>query len=387
MQVDDLIIEVRNPDFSRLGQFRPGELVGAKFILKFNNVGSWEMKLPQGSRLGEFLRLPGYGIIVTGPDESVIFSGPTLSAQLVQTSDNIDGDWTIVGTSDDIVLLERLAYPTPSTADVTEQTDAYDDRLGFCETIIKEYVSVNIGPDAPADRKIANLTIETTAGLGLEVQGRARFQTLQEVLYGLAQTSSLGYTIEQLGTDLQFTVYSPLDRTATVRMDMDNSKLSRAEYAYAVAKVTRAIVGGQGEEEFRRFVEVTNTDSLASETDWSRRIEVFTDGRNSRVTEFLLQDGDEFLADQGKTIIEMSVTPADDFNMRFGRDWYLGDKVTVVINDLEASAVVTEVGISIAADGVRLAATVGTPVGIEYESRVLAKTQQLSQRLSNLERQ
>ena len=387
MQVDDLIIEVRNPDFSRLGQFRPGELVGAKFILKFNNVGSWEMKLPQGSRLGEFLRLPGYGIIVTGPDESVIFSGPTLSAQLVQTSDNIDGDWTIVGTSDDIVLLERLAYPTPSTADVTEQDDAYDDRLGFCETIIKEYVSVNIGPDAPADRKIPNLTIETTAGLGLEVQGRARFQTLQEVLYGLAQTSSLGYTIEQLGTDLQFTVYSPLDRTATVRMDMDNSKLSRAEYAYAVAKVTRAIVGGQGEEEFRRFVEVTNTDSLASETDWSRRIEVFTDGRNSRVTEFLLQDGDEFLADQGKTIIEMSVTPADDFNMRFGRDWYLGDKVTVVINDLEASAVVTEVGISIAADGVRLAATVGTPVGIEYESRVLAKTQQLAQRLSNLERQ
>jgi hypothetical protein len=60
--------------------------------------------------------------------------------------------------------------------------------------------------------------------------------------------------------------------------------------------------------------------------------------------------------------------------------------VTVVINDLEASAVVTEVGISIQADGVRLAATVGTPVGIDYESRVLAKTATLAQRLSNLER-
>ena len=92
------------------------------------------------------------------------------------------------------------------------------------------------------------------------------------------------------------------------------------------------------------------------------------------------------LADQGKTIVEMSVTPSDDLNMRFGVDWYLGDKVTVVINDLEASAVVTEVGISIQADGVRLAATVGTPVGIDYESRVLAKTATLSQRLSNLER-
>jgi hypothetical protein len=73
--------------------------------------------------------------------------------------------------------------------------------------------------------------------------------------------------------------------------------------------------------------------------------------------------------------------------MRFGQDWYLGDKVTVVINQLEASAVVTEVGISIQGDGVRLAATVGTPVGIDYESKVLGKTQQLAQRLSSLERQ
>jgi hypothetical protein len=386
MEINELIIEVRNPSNVRIGQFRPTDLVGAKFILKFNNVGSWEMKLPQGSRLGEFLRLPGYGVIVTGPDGSTLFSGPTLSAQLLQTSENIDGDWTISGVSDDIVLMERLAYPTPSVADVSEQTEASDDRLGYSETIIKEYVSANIGPNAPAVRQIANLSIQTTANLGETVQGRARFQTLQEVIYGLAQTSNLGYTIEQLGTGLQFQVYSPVDRTSTIRMDMDNRQLSRAEYAYAVARVTRAIVGGQGEGEYRHFVEVTNTLSLAAETEWSRRIEVFTDGRNSRVESYLLQDGAEFLADQGKTIVEMSVTPSDDLNMRFGVDWYLGDKVTVVINDLEASAVVTEVGISIQADGVRLAATVGTPVGIDYESRVLAKTATLSQRLSNLER-
>jgi hypothetical protein len=263
---------------------------------------------------------------------------------------------------------------------------ASDDRLGYCETIIKEYISVNIGPDAPAVRQIANLSIQTTANLGETVQGRARFQTLQEVIYGLAQTSNLGYTIEQVDNALQFQVYAPVDRTTTVRMDMDNAQLSRAEYAYAVARVTRAIVGGQGEEEYRHFVEVTNTQSLAAETEWSRRIEAFTDGRNSRVEAYLLQDGAEFLADQGKTIVEMSITPSDDFSMRFGRDWYLGDKVTVVINTLEASAVVTEVGISIQADGVRLAATVGTPVGIDYESRVLAKTATLAQRLSNLER-
>ena len=386
MEIGELTIEVRDPSYTRIGQFRPTDLVGAKFILKFNNVGSWEMKLPQGSRLGEFLRLPGYGVIVTGPSGTVLFSGPTLSAQLLQTADNVDGDWSISGVSDDIALIERLAYPTPSTADVTEQTDASDDRLGFCETIIKEYVSANIGPNAPAVRQIANLSIQATSNLGETVQGAARFQTLQEVLYGLAQTSNLGYTIEQLGTGLEFKVYSPLDRTSTVRMDMDNAQLSRAEYAYGVAKVTRAIVGGQGEEQYRRFVEVTNTDSLAAESEWSRRIEVFTDGRNSRVTEFLLQDGAEFLVDQGKTIVEIAITPSDDLNMRFGVDWYLGDKVTVVINTLEASAVVTEVGISIEADGVRIGAKVGTPVGLEFESKLIAKTSELNGRVSNLER-
>ena len=386
MQVDELLIEVRDPTLARIGQFRPGDLVGAKFILRFNNVGTWEMRLPQGSRLGELLRLPGYGIIVTGPDDSVIFSGPTFSATLVQTPEIVEGDWTITGTSDDIILSERLAYPTPSSADVTEQTDAHDVRSGVAETVLKAYVSANIGPDAPTARKIAGLQIQADAERGGTVSGNARFQTLQSTAYALAQTGAVGYAVEQLGTNLEFQVYLPTDKTATIRMDMDNNKLSRAMYAYASAKVTRAIIGGGGQAELREFLEVTTTASQAAETEWSRRIEVFSDSRGSDTTAQLAQSGEELLVDDGKTIVQMSVTPSDDFNMRFGQDWYLGDKVTVVINDLEASAVVTEVGISIDADGVRLGATVGTPVGIEYEARVLAKTNELQQRISNLER-
>jgi len=340
--VDELIIEVRDPDFERVGQFRPGDLVGAKFVLRFNNVGAWEMTLPSGNRLGELLRQPGYGILVTGPDDSVIFSGPTLSAKLEQTSQNIQGDWLISGASDAVLLAERLAYPNPTTDDVTAQGIAYDARLGAAETVLKDYVRANIGPTAPVSRQVDDALV--------------------------------------------FSVYEPQDKTAIVRMDLFNQKLSRAEYAYATAKVTRAIVGGQGEAEWRRFVEVTTTDSLSAEDEWGRRIEVFKDGRNSRITSQLTQDGLEMLVDEGKTITELSVTPSDDINMRFGQDWYLGDKVTVVIDELEAQAVVTEVGLSIDADGVRIAATVGTAVGIDYEAKVLAKQQNVDQRVSNLER-
>jgi hypothetical protein len=254
------------------------------------------------------------------------------------------------------------------------------------ETVLKAYVSANIGPSAPTARKITGLQIQADAERGGTVSGNARFQTLQSTAYALAQTGAVGYAVEQLGTNLEFQVYLPTDKTATIRMDMDNNKLSRAMYAYASAKVTRAIIGGGGQAELREFLEVTTTASQAAETEWSRRIEVFSDSRGSDTTAQLAQSGKELLVDDGKTIVQMSVTPSDDFNMRFGQDWYLGDKVTVVINDLEASAVVTEVGISIDADGVRLGATVGTPVGIEYEARVLAKTNELQQRISNLER-
>jgi hypothetical protein len=386
VRVEELIIEVRDPDFKRIGQFRPGDLVGAKFILRFNNVGAWEMKLPAGNRLGEFLRLPGYGILVTGPDGSVIFSGPTLSAKLEQTYDNLQGDWLIQGASDTVLLVERLAYPNPTTDDVTNLGQATDARLGPAETVIKDYISFNIGPNAVPSRQVPNLTIEPDAFQGSIIQGNARFEKLQELVYGLAQTGGVGYDIQQVGSDLVLSVYEPEDRTATIRMDLYNQKLSRAEYAYAGAKATRAIVGGQGEAQWRRFVEVSTPESLSAEVEWGRRVEVFKDGRNSRVLDQLTQDGLELLVDEGKTITELSVTPSDDINMRFGVDWYLGDKVTVVIDQLEAQAVVTEVGISIDADGVRIGATVGTPVALDYEAKLLAKQQRTEERVSNLER-
>jgi len=386
MRVTDLLIEVRNSQLERIGQFRPDDLVGATFVLRYNNIGSFEMRLPFGNRLGEFLRLPGYGIIVTGPGDTVIFSGPTLSARLEQTADNLQGDWVITGASDEILLQERLAYPTPGTDDVQAQVTAYDERSGAAESVLKQFVNVNLGPSAPVARQVANFTIETDGELGETVTGRARFDQLQELFYDLAQLGGIGYQIKQEADELEFQCYLPTDRSATVRMDMDNQKLSSAQYSYGSARVTRVIVGGQGEDEWRRFVEASSEQSEDAEDTWGRRIEVFKDNRNSRDNDILDQAGQELLVDQGKTIVEMAVTPSDDINMRFGVDWYLGDKVTIVVQEIEAQAVVTEIGLAIAEDGVRIGATVGAPIGITYEAKLLAKTADVNKRVGNLER-
>lgn len=386
MRVEDLVVEVRDRSLNRIGQITPENLVGATFVARFNNVGSWSLTLPYGDPLGELLRQPGYGIILTGPNGDTILSGPTLTAKLEQSQDDTEGNWQIEGSGDAILLTDRLAYPTPSTADVTAQTDGYDIRTGAAETVIKEYVNVNLGPGAASGREVIGLTVESDQARGNTVFANARFNQMQELIYDLAQVGGIGYQLKQLGTALEFLVFEPVDRSDIIRMDIQNRKLTSSVYSYGTAKLTRAIVAGRGEAENRLFTERSNSDSLNAEIAWNRRIERFIDARQSEDLNELKTAGDEALTDEGKTIVEMSVTPADETNMVYGVDWFLGDTVTVVANDVEATAVVTEVGVNIGSDGVRVGATVGTPVGIEFEAKLLAKVNRQDDRISNLER-
>lgn len=385
MLITDLTVEVRDPELNRVGQLMPTDLVGAVFVSRYNNVGSWQVRLPNGSAMGELLRQPGYGIVVTGPS-GVIISGPTIGAKLEQTVDNSIGDWVIDGADDSLLLEERLAYPQPSNADVTTQAAASDDRTGYAETVIKGYIENNISLYAGTSRAISYLDIETDLGRGSTVTGQARFNTLQELCYNLATTGGIGYTIEQNGALLEFQVYQPQNLSGTIRMDLENGKLSRTEYSYLSPKVTRAIIGGSGEGDTRVFYEGTTTDSITAEGQWGRRIETFIDDRQTADNAVFLQKANEVLVEDGKTIVNTSVTPSDDVNMRYGFDWGLGDLVTVVIGEIESSAIVTEVGISIEADGVRIGATVGTPAPVEFESKIIVHQQVLDSRISHLER-
>jgi hypothetical protein len=386
MRVDDLNFEVRDRSLNRIGLILPQDLVGATMVVRFNNTGTWALKLPYNHPMGELLRLPGNGLIVTGPNGETLISGPTLTAKLDQTMEDTEGIWQIEGASDDIILSERLAYPTPSTADVTAQTTPQDVRTGPAETVIKAYLDANLGPSAPAARQLAGLVIEADSGRGSTVTGIARFNTLQELFYDLAQVGGIGYRLAQPNGGIDFMAYEPLDRSATIRMDIQNRQLSSSSYSYGTAKVTRAIVAGRGEQENRLFIERTSTESLNAEIDWARRIEVFHDARQAESTDELNTAGDELLVDKGKTIVEMAVTPTDDTKMVYGVDWFLGDTVTIVANNIEATAVVTEVGIQVSDDGVRIGATVGTPMGVEFEAKLLATMQNQEARISNLER-
>lgn len=385
MDVNDLIVEIRDANYNRVGQLLPKDLTDFTVVAKYNAVGSWKLTLPSTHPLVDYLKTPGYGLIVSGP-QGVILSGPTVSAKNTADFASPKGLWEIEGRDDSIILSEHLAYPTPSTADVTAQIVAYDTITAKAETAMKHFVNVNIGPTAPTERKLSNLTIETDAGLGSTLTISARFNKLDKLLSSIASINSLGYTVEQDGANRVFKVYQPTDRSSTIRMDIDNNQLSSTEYLYRQPEVTRVIVGGAGTAEQRTFVEVSNADSLAGETEWARRIEVFHDARSSQGMDELIGAGNEELSSKGKTIKSLSVTPNDYTTMEYGKDWGLGDIVSVTVNDTEIVQIVTEVGLLVNSNGLTVKATVGEPLKSDVEETLIYLQGKSDDRLDNLER-
>lgn len=385
MRVEDLVIEIRNGNYERIAQLVPQDYISAKFIPVHNGIGSWSVSIPEGVTAAELLRTPGAGVIVSDAN-GTLFSGPMLTAKLAQSAEDPRGLWEITGVDDSVILAERLAYPDPAEDEANLQSQAFDVRTGAAETVIKEYVTANISSSAGTSRAVYNLTVEATAGLGATVTASARFQTLQELIYPLAQAAGLGYRVVQVADDLVFEVYQPSDVSATVRMDVANGQLKQTGYSYSAPQATRIVVGGAGENVERLFYDGSTSESLIAEGTWSRRIEAFIDERGTESPDLLEQTVIAALVDNGKTIQNLSVTPSDYSAMRYRYDWGLGDLITVVVNDIEATAVVTQVGINVTSDGVYLAATVGNPSGTEFEDKVIRKQIELNDRVGSLER-
>jgi hypothetical protein len=388
MRLEDLTVEVRNSSLARVGQILAADLIGLELALRYNKLGAWKITLRSDHPLVDSLRAPGAGLIVTGPT-GVLISGPTVSATNSKTSEDPTGTWDVIGTDDALILGERLAYPVPTTADLTLQTSAYDTRTGAAETIAKAYVNANVGPSAPVARRNSAVTIDTDLGRGTSLTVNARFDTLGELVESILTPSTLGFNITQSGASLVFTVYAPVDRSSLIRMDVDNLRLSKSEYTYSSPSATRVIVGGSGQGAARVLLERSSTESIAAETSWGRRIEVFKDARSTSATGELQASGDEILTDRGFTVEGIKVSPSDDLaSMRYGVDWNLGDKVTVVVGAAQVAKIVTEVGIVITEDGVKVGATVGDPASTysDATSAALDATTNQEARISVLER-
>jgi len=384
MELTDLTIEVRDVNLNRVGVILPTD---ATFELRdeFCNVGKWSITLPLEHPMVAKLRTPGAGLIATGPDSNTLLSGPVVASSSTGSADAPEGMVTIDGVTDDVVLSDALAYANPASSTMAGQTvQANDVRTGPLETVMHAFVNANIGPGAPAARRKARLVMGTNLGRGPSVTKSARFPVLGNLLNEIAALGDIGFRVIQRGQQLVFETYQVADRTKTIRMDLWNNTLASYDVQTAGATLTRAIVAGQEEGVKRQLLERTTAEAQAQEALWGRRIERFLDQRQTDDITELQQAGDKVLAKEGIAQAVIKFVPMDDTTMRPLYDWWLGDKVTAVIEGQELTALVQAAIIRVDSDGLRVAVALGDQKGTV--GQIQAFQNAIEQRVSAIER-
>lgn len=391
LRAEDVLVEYRDKDLKRQGSIPMSDL-SLKMQPVFNGVGSWRIKLPAEHRAVPYLRAPGSGIVITNlRTGETLMSGPTSRPSKKATASDPKGTVTISGLTDDRLLWDARAFPSPEFADPSDAKVANDVRSGQASTLLMAYVSANIGPGSPDGRRGASLRNKITMGpnpsLGVVTTRRPRYDVLGELLYGIAIEAGLGFRLVQIDEELQFQVYKPTDRSDTIRLDVHNGTLDSQSVEVAPPEVTRMIVAGQGVGKERQMASVTTPESLEAEDLWGLIIEEFKDQRQTDQEEELDSAGLERLLEAGFTKIAVKAVPSNDQTMIFMTDFFLGDEVAVVIDGQEEpNSIITEAVVLIDEDGVRTGVAIGDIADFDSASALRSTVDDTVRRVEHLER-
>ncbi|WNM68238.1 minor tail protein [Microbacterium phage JDawG] len=393
LRPEDVLVEFRDKNLVRQGSI-PLDDLQLKMQPVVNGVGSWSVTLPAEHRAVPYLRAPGAGIVVTNlRTKDVLLSGPTSKPSKRATSADPVGMVTVAGLTDDRLLWDALAFPNPAIADplLSSQSRANDVRTGGGENLMRQYVAYNICyTHAPAGRIggfRSKLKLGFNGNRGIVSTRRPRFDILGDLLVGIAAEQGLAFRVVQVGSELEFQVYQPTDRTATIRLDINNGTLAEQNVEFAPPEVTRMVVAGQGEGTDRQFIQMSTTDSTDAEADWGLIIEEFKDQRNTDVEAELEAAALERLNEAGFTKVAVKATPANETTMIFMSDFFLGDKVSVVIDGQEQpNSHITEAAIVIDANGIQTAVAIGDIADFDSDSALRQTVSDTQRRVDNLER-
>lgn len=383
MNVDDLKVEVRDG-----AQVRQGVILGPDYELKatvpINAVGEWSIKTPRTHPLASYLTTPGAGLIVTDMRTGqVIFSGPMTSHETAWTLETPEGELTVSGVTDEVVLEDALAWPDPDNANSMAQGQAVDERNGPVETLLHEFVSANIGPDAAPSRRNDKLVMGTNNEQGPIVTAGARWENLLELLTKTATGSTVTFRVTQIGSYLRFDTYLP-STTPLISLRADNGQLASVRVIRRAPDITRAFVGGKDGGVSRSFVERSNSETLAAEDAWSRRIERFVDQRSGTLAA-LQAAGDQRLADDTEAGVSAQFEPNEELAATYGIEWVLGDPVRLAVEDNNFVAPIASLVLLADKDGVRVGATIGDASVFVPEASMKRSIVQMASRVGYLE--
>lgn len=302
--------------------------------IRFNEPSSGLFTAPAYPEIVDQL-VPGCRVVVmrylddgdgSGYTGTILVAGP-VEQWMVERAD--DGENSGVGNvtvnfADDLAkVVAREVYPDPALAPADQVTDSWS-FTGNAEEGLRQIVNLNAGPGALLARRVLQLALPSSAGVGTSVTITTdRMQPIGDVMRQIADTGGgLGFRTRQSGTQILFEVFAPVDRSGTVRFGFGLGNLKYLAYEVTSPKATTAIVGGQGEGADRFVTERNNVEDEAA---WGR-YETLVSRPGTSAT--LDDDGDKQLGDDAATV-RVAANVADTADQRYGVAYQIGDTAAI----------------------------------------------------------
>lgn len=342
----------------------------AEIMARANDVSTWRVTLPTDTDAGAWFTTDSFARLEVVLDHAVWRSGPMSS--LERTVD-VDGDMlTVNGVDDTVWLARRNAHPQPGTAVPPYSTTAYDVHTGNAAQVLAQLADVNAGPSAVQARRVPGLVVPVPAPAGPTITVSARWQNLLTLCQDTARPYGLIFDV----VDLNFECYAAADRGAIFSAGLET--LAGWTMTASAATANKVVVAGGGSGTARLIREAADAVSVGS---WGL-VETFQDRRDTTDTAEMDKAAAETLA-SGVTPVTVVFTPLDTEGQAFGRDWQLGDVVTVRAGGLTVLDQIREIHVTLDDAGATVIPSVGAPASDLALFRELAG---LDRRVRQLER-
>ena len=309
------------PDFHRRGIL---PTLSGKAMLRLNDVSTFSLDIDGDDYLSSRFE-KGWRVVIQDEGMQLLAGQPN---HMGRDSKSGAQDVVLSGTDDMLWIRNMITLPDPTSKADEQSQSAYYKASGAAGTLIYDLVRKHSGQNARAEYK-RRLLVESPGAVGKSLQLNSRFKTVLEELQSLANPSDLVVRMQQDDSQ-QLTVMSTTigrDLSRAIRMTERNDGLGDWSLAEDAPQLTQVLVAGQGEGADRTLKLVPGN---ANEWDfWGLQ---FQDRRDTDDVADLIQAGEETL-EEGRAKSTISVEVQETTTKRFGRDFWLGDTITVQLAD------------------------------------------------------
>lgn len=364
-------IEVRDKNLKRIGII--DTWIQLDMVVSFCDQGSWKLLVKAGTPQADLLQRGGGVAIYQDQVEKPILTGQIEDFQKYWTVQQHSGVGSLYvgGKTDNKLAYSRLAFPDPSLSVSQQYSSTVDTRLvtGKSSTLVWNELNKALGPAAIASRRIAGVTVDTLPTFGADKSDSLRYDVVGEKLFAWCADKKTGWQLlyNPNTASIDLDVFVPRDLSKDIRFSPDLGNLREFIWTLSAPTATRAIVACQGDGKGRYLYQKTDT---ALEAEWGLQIEVFVDRRDlplvtdpatGNPVKASLEVTDEEFTSAVAAVEEAATTalsagtgsgnfqiyPIDTEQVKFGRDYFVGDIVSVVVDGTEYVDMVREVNITV----------------------------------------